>query len=399
MMIRKILTLAVVLFLAAPLASAERVEKKFSVGRGGTLDVDIETGGDVIVTGSGGSQVSVFADLKEYYADEVDLVIESSGNTVQISTTDKRHRRRSSTSFIFEVSVPSEFNVTINSSGGDVRIESVEGEFRGETMGGDLVLRGIRGEVNLRTMGGDVDLRDAIVDGSLSTMGGDLTLELVEGDLKTSTMGGDVTLSDVSGDVDAETMGGDVSSRHAGNRARGSADGAVRLKTMGGEVSVDEAPEGADVETMGGDITVRSAGEFVKAHTMGGDIELLEVDGWVKATTMGGDVSVRIVDRGSAESRDVEIKSHGGDIDLIVPDGFSMDVDIEITWTREYREQPRIDSDFSLNVTESPSFEYDDDHDRRGGRRKIIRGEGSIRGGQNRVKIRTVNGDVRLKRS
>ena len=119
-MMRKILTLAVVLFLAAPLASAERVERQFSVGRGGTLDIDIETGGDIIVTGSGGSQVSVTADLRGFSANEVDLVIESTGNTVRISTTDRRHRRRSSTSFIFEVSVPSEFNVTVNSSGGDV---------------------------------------------------------------------------------------------------------------------------------------------------------------------------------------------------------------------------------------------------------------------------------------
>ncbi|HXI03844.1 MAG TPA: DUF4097 family beta strand repeat-containing protein [Candidatus Saccharimonadales bacterium] len=394
---RLVSTLVATLLLVAP-AAAETVRKSFSVGSGGTLKIDLETGGDVDVVGGNGGEVSVTAELLEWDPSAETLTIDSSGDTVRIRTTRSRdHQDHYSSRITFHVKVPDRFDVDVDSSGGDLGIRNVEGTFSGRTMGGDLMLREVRGEVGLETMGGDVQLQDADVKGRLTTDGGDLALTRVAGNLEASTMGGDIALTDVGAGVNVRTMGGDVMSSRREGPPGGAADGPVKLKTMGGDISVDDAPLGADLETNGGDIVVVSAGQSVEATTYGGDINLRKVDGKVKATTHGGDVTVRLVDEGAASDHDVELSSGGGDVSLIVPSGFSMDIDVEITWTRDYHEKPVIHSDFPLSTSESSSWDSGNNHGGKGPG-TLITGKGSVEGGRNHVVIRTTNGDVTIRR-
>ena len=160
---------------------------------------------------------------------------------------------------------------------------------------------------------------------------------------------------------------------------------------MGGDLKIDEAMNGASLKTMGGDITVNRAENFVKAETMGGDIEIKSVDGWVKAKTMGGDVKVSMTGDPAIGNRDVTLTSMGGDITLTVPDGLSMDIDIEIAYTREYQDKVKISSKY--NISEERTTEWDDSH---GSKRKFIYGKGSVAGGKNKIKIKTINGNVYL---
>jgi hypothetical protein len=162
----------------------------------------------------------------------------------------------------------------------------------------------------------------------------------------------------------------------------------VQISTMGGAIEVDDAPEGANLHTMGGNIRVRDAVRFVSAKTMGGDIEIDSVDGWVKATTMGGDVEVTVTGSGG----DVELTSMSGDVTLTVPAGFSMELDLEIASTRGSSQDYKIISGY--DVKQLATREWDYDH---GSPRKYLRGSGTVGGGQNRIKIRTVNGNIEIK--
>jgi DUF4097 and DUF4098 domain-containing protein YvlB len=193
----------------------------------------------------------------------------------------------------------------------------------------------------------------------------------------------------VTGGLSGSTMGGRVTRR--GGEATATGGGPVSMHTMGGEIDLDRAPAGADLQTMGGDIHLGSSGGPVKAHTMGGRILLDSVDGAVRATTMGGDVHVRMVGDPSRGDRSVEITSMGGDIELIVPAGSSMDVDAELTYTRDREGRYQVRSDFPLRQSVSPDWETG-----HGTARKTIHATGSVNGGRNRVKIRTINGDVRI---
>ena len=145
---------------------------------------------------------------------------------------------------------------------------------------------------------------------------------------------GQFRFRDVTGDVKGSSMGGEVRFQRVYRRdgsvaspggvedVPGLTDGTVQISTMGGAIDVDEAPEGVAVHTMGGDIVIAEARRFAKVTTMGGDIHIEAVDGWVAATTMGGDVEVRVDGAGG----DVDLRSNSGNITLVVPSGFSMNL-------------------------------------------------------------------------
>jgi len=218
-------------------------------------------------------------------------------------------------------------------------------------------------------------------------MGGAIHLTNSDVDGKVTTMGGKALVEDVFGDVKVTSMGGEVTRRRV-TRSDGSSIGEqVNIHTMGGSIDVSDAPLGADVHTMGGDITIDSARDYVKAETMGGDIRIKEVDGWVNATTMAGDVQVTVIGQ-----HDVELTSMHGDVTLVIPDGADLDIDIELDYTKNSSRNYKIVSDFPIDQKETADWDYD-----KGSPRKTIKGVSN--GGGNRVVIRTINGNVYLKRS
>jgi DUF4097 and DUF4098 domain-containing protein YvlB len=257
--------------------------------------------------------------------------------------------------------------------GGDIRVDNVEGDIRGKTMGGALDLSNLKGDLSLTTMGGDVTLVKSEVEGSVKTMGGKVLLE------------------DVVGGVNGESMGGDVVYRRVSNKKGESTGNEVKIKTMGGDINVDEAPDGADVHTMGGKIRVASAAKYVKALTMGGDIEIEEIDGLVNATTMGGDIEVTMIGDPKRGDRSVLLKSYGGDITLTVPAGLSMNLDVELAYTRGHEDEYEIMTDFPMTLKESAEWIRG-----KGDARKIISGTGVVSGGKHKIRIETINGNVRL---
>ena len=362
-------------FLTALPAISQPVERSFPVNSGELLTLDLKTGGDIEVTGWDGQEVSVVARPYGRDGDEIEIEIEKTRSGVEV-TTEYRNRRHSHEGGAnVEVRVPARFDVELNTMGGSVEIRGVEGTFEGTTMGGSLELANLKGDARLKTMGGRISVRSSDLEGTVETMGGEIEIENVSGGLEGKTMGGPVRYA---------------KSSSPGTSGRGNE---VRISTMGGPISVAEAPYGADVSTMGGSIQIRSAKDHVKANTMGGEIEIHEIDGWVEAKTMGGDVTVTMTGDGSTGDRHVNLSSMGGDIELTVPANLSMELDLEIAYTRGNEGEYDIISDFDFTREETTEW------DGRGrSARRYITGTGTIGGGKNRIKIRTVNGDIHLKR-
>lgn len=368
---RKVLTVTFMVLMAIGVGSAGAFEREIPVRSGGLIEFDLETGGSITITGWGSESVQVSADVSGRSAENVDLKVEEKAGGVLVSTQYLEEHRSQSTSIHIDVRVPSIYNVEISSMGGGVTIDGVEGTFKGKTMGGELNLSNLKGELQLTTMGGAIRLTNSDVDGRVKTMGGKALVEDVFGDVKVTSMGGEVTRRRVT-----RTDGGSIGEQ-------------VNINTMGGDIDVSDAPLGADVHTMGGDITIDSARDSVKAKTMGGDIRLGSVDGSVKATSMAGDVRVVVIG-----NHDVDLTSMHGEITLIMPDGNDLDIEIELDYTKNSSRNYKIISDFPLDQSESADWDYD-----RGSPRKTIRAIGRVGGGSNHVKIRTVNGNVTLKKS
>ena len=355
----------------------QTIRRGFTSKDGELLDIELKTGGGIEVMGWDHDSVDVVATLEENDCSDARVSFDETveGLRIAVGEQSRGRGRNNSCDADFEIHVPREHNLKVRTMGGDIRVSDLEGKVSGQTMGGELDLTNLKGELSLTTMGGDITLTKSQVEGSVKTMGGKVLLE------------------DVIGGVKGESMGGNVTYRRVTNDTGESTGNAVIIKTMGGDIDVDDAPDGADVHTMGGTITIESAAKFVKAVTMGGEIDIREIDGGVNATTMGGDIQVKMIGDPKRGNRDVTLKSYSGDVTLIVPDGLSMDIDIELAYTRNHEDDYEIVSDFDVSKKRSSSWIYG-----KGDPRKLITGTGIVGGGKNKIRIETINGNVYLKK-
>lgn len=123
----------------------------------------------------------------------------------------------------------------------------------------------------------------------LKTSGGDISVADLKGSVHARTSGGNVVLGKIAKDVDAGTSGGNV--------RLGEGSASVRLQTSGGNVSVDRAIGETDLDTSGGDITIGSVENTLQASTSGGNVTA-GIVGTLKGDcdlhTSGGNVRVKV---------------------------------------------------------------------------------------------------------
>lgn len=369
---KKILLLILfILLVLIPALPDEVIQKEFPVAEGEKLEVNLKSGGSINITGWNQKIVSIKVFLRGDKEEKWDFKIRKTDSGVKVES---RFIEKSGKSPDLKIQVPVKFDLEVKTMGGGITLQNIDGDIRGRTMGGDLDLSELKGEINLKTMGGKIVLKDSDIDGRVKTYGGRVLLENVVGDIKGSSMGGNVVYKNVK------------------PRNGKSTGKVVHITTMGGSINVSDAPEGAKVHTMGGKIHIRSAKKFVAAKTMGGDIEIDNIDGWVKATTMGGDINVTMTGNPEKGERDVTLSSMGGDISLAVPVGLSMEIDIELVFTQNSGGKYKIISSFDLEKKISDKWDFGS-----GSPRKTIFAKATIKGGKNKIKIKTHNGNIYLK--
>jgi DUF4097 and DUF4098 domain-containing protein YvlB len=395
---RILLTTILALAMLGMTAYGQTIRKEFDLAMGGKLEMDLDTGGDVYISGWDKDKLAVKVHISGVDEDEYKIDFDKRSSGLEIRTDYRGRWERHDGEFEFDLKVPRKFDLEIDTKAGAVHVADVDGRVDGKTMGGGLDFRNINGDIEFTTMGGEIEVSGTKGYLRLKTMGGGITVTDSEADGKVSTMGGSILIENVKGDLKGSTMGGNVIYRNAGGRSErseGSSSDDLRVSTMGGDINVDEAPNGADVNTLGGSITVHSAKDYVKAETLGGDITVDEIDGWVSASTLGGNVTVNMTGDPKKGRRDVTISSLGGDITLTVPADLSMEFDIEIAYTKDSDRDYRIISDFDIKQKKTSEWEGSF---WRGNRQKHIYGTGSVEGGRNRIKISTINGDVYIRK-
>jgi Toastrack DUF4097 len=352
----------------------KKVHKEFSVKSGQLLYLDFKTGASINVQGWDKDIVSIDAELGGSDWEDINLNFNQSSLGVNVTSDYEGSHNNRSSNVEVKIKVPKKFDLKFETMGGAVTLNNIEGEMKGTTMGGAFNLTHLKGNLSLKTMGGPITLTDSDVDG------------------KVSTMGGKVNIENVTGNVDGSSMGGNVTIKNLKRRDGSSIGKETHISTMGGAIELNNAPYGADVHTMGGDITINSAEKFVKAKTMGGKILIKSVNGSVKATTMGGNIEV--TETGIGDNKDIELKSMSGDISLIAPRDFSMDVEAQITYNQDESGKYKIYNDFNLN--ESIAKKGSNNGSRK---TEVLTGSGVFNGGKNKVRISTVAGDIYIKKA
>jgi DUF4097 and DUF4098 domain-containing protein YvlB len=351
--------------------------KTFDVKKGGDLVVEIKRiGADIKVETWNKNEVAV--KVEGISGDDLEwLEMEKDGNTVTVYFEPgngwRRHR-----SARFYINVPSEFNVDVGTSGGDVDVVgSMKGTVVATTAGGDVEIDDVKGEVTLKTAGGDVTAGDVDGDAKLKTSGGDVEVGDVTGELVAATAGGDIEAGEVGGDLEAATAGGDIICKDVGGEAE--------AKTAGGDIELGVVKGGISARTAGGDIEVLGATGRVVAKTAGGDVELASVKGQVDAETAGGDISVELDPTNAGKST---IETNGGNIALYLPAGAKATVEAYI----RLRSRDWDDDEDRYDVRSDFKAESHDKDDRAIRARYVINGGGKV------IKLETTNGNIEIRK-
>jgi len=402
----------------------------FDVTSGGSLNME-DLIGDVTVKGIIGTQVTI----EEHFFFEVDTqkeaetaferyrsTISESNNRIIVTGTDSRRRNYVTTSY--DVTVPTKFNLDVETVGGDVSVQIIEGEVVLETMGGDLDLNdlvgmvdaetaggdinmeGLEGEARLNTAGGDIDLISAKKGPfRLETAGGDITVRSVEGTVDANTSGGDVEVNMVTGDVDLKTSGGDIEitnikgTNHRAKTSGGDVDanqvtGDIDLSTSGGDVSAMLINGSVYGQTSGGDIEIDDINGDVDISTSGGQLDIKSVMGRLTGNTSGGDVFARVQGNGMLKSP-IRLSTSGGEITLQLPPNTKATVEAQIR-THDPYSGYNIHSDFKLKIEEETQKGKKDTGWGRG--YYIITGTGDLNGGGPLIQLETVEGDITIEK-
>lgn len=173
------------------------------------------------------------------------------------------------------------------------------------------------------------------VSSDLETSGGNITLNELDGDQKFRTSGGNLTLDNISGDIDGRTSGGNIVMSHShenikletsgGNIEASDCNGKISMTTSGGNVRLNNLKGNIRTSTSGGNINGDAIEGALSAHTSGGNVNLDAVSGSLEASTSGGGMNVEIVKLGDY----VRLSNSGGSIDLQLPKDKGMDLHVE----------------------------------------------------------------------
>jgi hypothetical protein len=366
-------------------------ERSVTASPGERLTLDLDTGGEVAVTGWNESRVRIRVRLDgDDWRDE-SVAIGRDEDGVYVRSTYASHGSHSS-SDDFEIQVPQRFDVRLRSAGGGFTASGIEGTLHGHTGGGGIELTQIKGHAELSTGGGDIRVSDANLAGWVTTGGGTVRLSRVQGGLRGSSGSGPVVYTDASTEGDKGDLA-DTRVEDDGSVTHVSSSGVTHITRAGGDISLDEAPAGAEVSTGGGRVKVGRATGNVRAATGGGDIEVGPVAGSVTATTGAGDVRVTLAKTSS--DQDVSVRSGTGRVRIELPANYDGTLDLETAYTEDFGRATRITTPGEWTVKRESTTSWDD---REGTPRRYVRVSGTVGKGGGLVRVKTVNGDIDLVR-
>jgi len=315
------LTVAVLVCLPAlPAGAAAEDSFERALQVSGPVHLELTTGsGNVEVRTGNSSQVQVTGHIRasEWFGANVEEKIkrleanppiQQSGNDIRIGHIDDPELRHN-ISISYEVVVPVETDLRMQSGSGDQRVEGIRGPLEvssgsgglkissigervhAETGSGDIDINGVKGNVHAKTGSGSIDASDIAGAFEANSGSGRITLQqTAPGSVRVDTGSGGMELHGVEGSLEAKAGSGTI-------QAEGSPTGAWTVHTGSGEVNLKLPSNAAfdlDAHTSSGSISID------QPHTVQGSIGRKEVRGRVggggvpvEVETGSGDIQIR----------------------------------------------------------------------------------------------------------
>lgn len=235
---------------------AETYSQTYTVDAGKLLYIKTDVGSIDIRT-QNSDKVEIEVDVDGHNADEFDVRFEETSEGIAIygdKTNDGWGWNGSQIRAKFHITVPETFNIDVNTAGGSIKVEDLNGNVDAQTSGGSISLGDIDGDVDVHTSGGSIRVDSVNGDIDANTSGGSIHVEFkqqITKDAKLTTSGGSITAylpADIQLDIDASTSGGSV-------RSEFDVDGKVKKRSIRGEINGG-----------GPELTLRTSGGSVKIN-------------------------------------------------------------------------------------------------------------------------------------
>jgi DUF4097 and DUF4098 domain-containing protein YvlB len=310
-----VLWVLVTALLAAPAAVAgSRIERDLELSAGGSFTLDTDSGSVRVTGGSGSKARVVITAHRDDIEDLYDIEFASDGAEVRV-TVDKKSKASSwfgwtrGAGLHFEIEVPARVELSIDTSGGSITAEGIQGEVLLDTSGGSITAQDIQGDLDADTSGGSISIEQVVGDVVADTSGGSIDISNVRGEVVADTSGGGIRIEEVSGDIRADTSGGTIRIREAGGR--------VQADTSGGGVTASFTPgnsSGGSLSSSGGGVSVEldpAVNLKIDATSSGGPVICdipITVRGRVSKSNLQGEIG-----SGGATLR---LRSSGGSIHI-----------------------------------------------------------------------------------
>lgn len=150
----------------------------------------------------------------------------------------------------FTISVPTDCNIDIYNSNGDVEVGGIRGRVKVSGSIGNIVIHDIQGNVKLNTTSGQISLKD--IEGTVRVIanGSDIEFFSLVGDLEIRNSRGVVKGEYLTGDLIINQDQGDITLLHI--------DGDIRGKSRTGKIIIGQDFGAIDLTTESGDIEIRT---------------------------------------------------------------------------------------------------------------------------------------------
>ena len=311
----------------------------------------------------------------------------------------------------FDIHVPLNYCLDINTLGGNIDVQNIEGPVSLATAGGNITVGRVgAGDSRKRPLLGGPHVEPASKTAGrtaarLETQGGHITIGDVAGDLRATTAGGHITVGNIEGDATLRTGGGHIET--------GRVAGVSTLDTGGGNIHVASAGFSITANTGGGLIDLGNAEGAIRANTGGGAVRIEHISGPAAVVASGGSVFLRQVNaplRVSAATggitawfNDAEPEStvvaHGirrgrgssqltsgeGDITVYLPRKLALTVDALVEQGAEHRIVADPSLPLKVSYQDSPSGV------------RAVHCEGDLNGGGEVLHLKAVSGNIVLR--
>lgn len=254
------------------------------------------------------------------------LVVLRSGNTIEVSYSDKNYPVRGAS---YEITVPFALQVYVDVSSGNVLVSDVQNRIHLDTGSGNLGVKNVVGPVEMRSGAGNLNGDTIQKEAVLNTGAGNVNVKATKSTLTVTTGGGSVFIKGASGSVILTTAGGNVNINKIGGNARlftsggdisaHDVQGNLSAATSGGEIDMSNLAGTVDVSSSGGSIKGHNFAGWINAETNAGDVRLIGVKNGFNLISEVGNVHVELEDSRFLATGNASIEGRFGNVTLVVP--------------------------------------------------------------------------------